>query len=202
MPILYRGGRFRRGRRFGELEVFEFAAPIGRRRCVLAAQDEVGTLPRYVSLRELDVKIAGRDVEQIRNWHRQHRLRAGRPPHPSRFPPTPSTSELATLMRCGVLHEARFALAILVNGTRKGEAATIRSDASFPSLRQLAARGLFTTPIAYATAVLAAAFATHLPVRHHGVFPPEALPPTARRAVLSGLRKRGIVIRRTIEPAD
>ena len=202
MPILYRGGRFRRGRRFGELEVFEFAAPIGRRRCVLAAQDEVGTLPRYVPLRELDVKIAGRDMEQIRNWHRQHRLRAGRPPHRSRFPPTPSTSELATLMRHGVLHEARFALAILVNGTRKGEAATIRSDASFPSLRQLAARGLFTTPIAYATAVLAAAFATHLPVRHHGVFPPEALPPAARRAVLSGLRKRGIVIRRTIEPAD
>jgi hypothetical protein len=105
-------------------------------------------------------------------------------------------------MRRGVLHDARFALAVLVNGTRKGEAVTIRYDASFPSLRQLAARGLYTTPIAYATAVLAAAFATHLPVRYHGVLPPEALPPAARRAVLSGLRKRGILIRRTIEPAD
>jgi hypothetical protein len=105
-------------------------------------------------------------------------------------------------MRRGLLHEARFALTVLTNGTRKGEAVTIRHDASFPSLQQLAARGLFTTPIAYATAVLAAAFATHLPVRRHGVFPPEALPPATRRTVLSSLRKRGIMIRRTIEPAD
>jgi saccharopine dehydrogenase-like NADP-dependent oxidoreductase len=201
-PILYRRGRFRRGRRFGELEVFEFPAPIGRRRCVLAAQDEVATLPRYLPIRELDVKIGGREVEQARDWHRQRRLRAGRPPHRSRFPPTPSPAELAVLMRRGVLHEARFAIAVLVHGTRKNEPVTLRYDVSFPSLQQLAARELFTTPIAYATAVLAASFAAQLPARHPGVFPPEVLPPAGRRAVLSGLRKRGIVIRRTIVPAD
>ena len=55
-PRIYRDGRFHFGKRFGEREVFRFPPPIGRVAVVLAAQDEVGTLPHSLRMRELDVE--------------------------------------------------------------------------------------------------------------------------------------------------
>ena len=58
-------GRFRIGMRFGEREVFRFPPPIGPVGVVLAAQDEVCTLPRVIPMRALDVKIGGNDFERL-----------------------------------------------------------------------------------------------------------------------------------------
>lgn len=46
-PRVYRDGRFSFGVRFGEREGFGFPSPIGHVGVVLAAQDEVTTLPRF-----------------------------------------------------------------------------------------------------------------------------------------------------------
>jgi saccharopine dehydrogenase-like NADP-dependent oxidoreductase len=54
-PQIYRGGKFQLGRRFSEVEKFRFVEPIGSARVVLAAQDEVATLPHFIPMRELDV---------------------------------------------------------------------------------------------------------------------------------------------------
>ncbi|HSB49692.1 MAG TPA: saccharopine dehydrogenase NADP-binding domain-containing protein, partial [Burkholderiales bacterium] len=51
-PPVYRQGRFHLGKRFGEREVFRFPPPIGPAGVVLAAQDEVVTLPRVLGMRE------------------------------------------------------------------------------------------------------------------------------------------------------
>jgi len=47
---------FRYGKRFGETEKFRFPPPIGEATVVLAAQDEVGTVPYFLPLREMDCK--------------------------------------------------------------------------------------------------------------------------------------------------
>src|SRR5258708_30713436 len=52
-PRIYRDGRFQLGKRFSEIEKFRFADPIGNARVVLAAQDEVATLPHFIPMREL-----------------------------------------------------------------------------------------------------------------------------------------------------
>src|SRR5258708_13560553 len=67
-PRIYRGGKFQLGKRFSEVEKFRFVEPIGTASVVLAAQDEVATLPRVISMRELDVKIGGNEIDRLRRW--------------------------------------------------------------------------------------------------------------------------------------
>jgi saccharopine dehydrogenase (NAD+, L-lysine forming) len=191
-PRVYRNGRFRLGARFGEREVFRFPPPIGPVGVVLAAQDEVCTLPRVIPMRALDVKIGGNDFDRLRRWYRMGRLRKSRGLPSKHFPKTPTPRQVARLMRHGALWHARFALAVVAHGVKGERYATIRWDASFPTLHQIRRRGRFTSPIAWATAHLAALFIKHFPSKLPGVYPPEALPRETHQAVLSGARTYGI----------
>jgi len=193
-PRLYRGGRFHLARRFSEPEWFHFPPPIGRARVMLAAQDEVGTLPYFLLLRDLDVKIGGNEIDRLRRWYRQGRLRAAHRPPASRFPRTLTPRQMARLIRRGLLTNARFALAVVAHGEKKGEHLERRWYATFPSLYQIRRQGLPTTPIAFATAHAAALFIKHFPRELWGVHPPEALPVQVRRAVLRDLKARGIAL--------
>src|ERR1700740_3609646 len=65
-PRIYRDGKFLLGKRFSEVEKFHFMEPIGTGHVVLAAQDEVATLPHFISMRELDVKIGGDEIDRVR----------------------------------------------------------------------------------------------------------------------------------------
>lgn len=203
-PPVYRNGRFGFGKRFGDRELFQFPRPIGRAGVVLAAQDEVVTLPRYFMMKEMDVKIGGNDFERLRRLYRQGRLRrsgkAGK-----RFPQTSTPRQLEKLLASGALYHARFAAAVVVRG-RKGERrAVVRWDASFPSLHQIRRREVYTSPIAWATAHMAALFVKHFPRDLPGVFPPEALPVATRQAILSGAGAYSIRVGKRLkllEPID
>jgi len=193
-PRIYRQGRFHFGKRFGEREVFRFPPPIGRVGVVLAAQDEVATLPRVLKLRELDVKIGGSDFERLRRWYRQGKLRRSHGLVSKRFPQTPTPRQVARLVAHGVLYRARFAAAVVAHGQKNGRHAVIRWDASFPTLRDMRRREVHASPIAWATAHLAALFVKHFPRELPGVHPPEALPARTRQAILAGARAYGIRI--------
>jgi len=190
-PPVYRDGRFHFGNRFGEREAFRFPRPVGRVGVLLAAQDEVVTLPRFLKLRELDVKIGGNDFERLRRLYRQGRLRkssgAGK-----RFPQTPTPRQMEKLLSGGLLYHARFAAAVVAVGRKDDHHAMVRYDASFPSLHQIRRREVYTSPIAWATAHLAALFVKHFPRGLAGVHPPETLPAKTRQAILSGARVYGI----------
>lgn len=190
-PPVYRDRRFHFGNRFGEREAFRFPRPVGRVGVMLAAQDEVVTLPRFLKLRELDVKIGGNDFERLRRLYRQGRLRkssgAGK-----RFPQTPTPRQMKMLLSGGLLYHARFAAAVVAVGRKDDHHAMVRYDASFPSLHQIRRREVYTSPIAWATAHLAALFVKNFPRGLAGVHPPETLPAKTRQAILSGARAYGI----------
>ena len=189
-PRIYRNTRFRLVQRFSERERFRFLPPIGEVGVVLAAQDEVGTLPHFIPMREMDVKIGGNEIERLRRWYRQGKLRKSRGLVAARFPKTPTPRQVAKLIRQGVLQNARFAAAVVVRGLKDDRPLLIRWDASFPTLYQIRQRGLFTSPIAFATAHLAALFVKHFPRELAGVYPPEALPAETRQAILADVRSR------------
>jgi hypothetical protein len=197
-PQIYRNGKFQLGKRFSEIEKFRFADPIGTARVVLAAQDEVATLPRFIPMRDLDVKIGGNEIDRLRRWHRQGRLSRSRGMTKQRFPQTSSPRMIAKLIRQGILQNARFAAAVLVRGVKRGKKEDqhllIRSDCTFPTLYQIRRQGRYTTPVAYATAHVAALFIKFLPRDLAGVFAPEMLPAETRRAILAGLRSHNIRI--------
>lgn len=195
-PRVYRNQRFSLAKRFSELEKFRFPDPIGNANVVLAAQDEAATLPYYIPMQDLDVKIGGNEFDRLRRWHKQGKLSKSRGISRRKFPDTSSPRKIASLIRQGILQNARFAAAVLVRGVKLGpkedEHLLIRSDASFPTLYQIRRQGRFTTPVAFATAHVAALFVKHFPVGLEGVFPPELLPVDTRRAILAGIRKQGI----------
>ena len=197
-PQIYRNGKFQLGKRFSEIEKFRFADPIGSARVVLAAQDEVATLPHFIAMRELDVKIGGNEIDRLRRWHKQGKLSRSRGMTRHRFPQTSSPRVIAKLIRQGILQNARFAAAVLVKGVKHGKKEDqhllIRSDCTFPTLYQIRQQGRYTTPVAYATAHVAALFIKYLPRDLAGVFAPETLPAETRRAILAGLRNHNIRI--------
>jgi saccharopine dehydrogenase-like NADP-dependent oxidoreductase len=197
-PRIYRNGKFQLGKRFSEVETFRFADPIGNARVVLAAQDEVATLPHTIPMKELDVKIGGNEIDRLRRWHKQGKLSRSRGMTKQRFPQTSSPRMIAKLIRQGVLQNARFAAAVLVQGLRRGKKddqhLLIRSDCTFPTLYQIRRQGRFTTPVAYATAHVAALFIRFFPRELAGVFAPEMLPAETRRAILAGIRDHSIRI--------
>jgi saccharopine dehydrogenase-like NADP-dependent oxidoreductase len=197
-PQIYRHGKFQLAKRFSEIEKFRFPDPIGTARVVLAAQDEVATLPHFIPMRELDVKIGGNEIDRLRRWHKQGKLTKSRGLTRQRFPQTSSPRAIAKLIRQGILQNARFAAAVLVQGVKRGkkqdQRLLLRSDCLFPSLYQIRQQGLFTTPVAYATAHVAAQFIKFLPRDISGVFAPEMLPAETRRAILAGIRTHSIRI--------
>jgi hypothetical protein len=105
---------------------------------------------------------------------------------------------IAKLIRQSILQNARFAAAVLVKGVKHGKKddqyLLIRSDGTFPTLYQIRQQGRFTTPVAYATAHVAALFIKFFPRELAGVFAPEMLPSETRRAILAGIRNSSIRI--------
>jgi len=192
LPRVVRDGRFKYGRRFGEHEKFRFPPPIGETTVVLAAQDEVGTVPYFLKLKEMDVKIGGNEIDRLRRWYRQGKLSKSRGLVASRFPKTPSPRQVARMIRQGKLQNARFAAAVIVRGTKQDRPMEVRYDALFPSLYQIRQRGLALSPVSYATAQMASLFIKHFPRDTAGVFPPGAIPQENRQSILKDMKARDI----------
>jgi Saccharopine dehydrogenase NADP binding domain len=195
-PRVYRHKKYILAKRFSELEKFRFPDPIGAANVVLAAQDEVATLPKFIAMDDLDVKIGGNEFDRLRRWHKQGKLSKSKGLARQRFPETSSPRKIASLIRRGALQNARFAASVLVRGVnhepKEDRYFVLRSDALFPTLYQIRQQGLFTTAVAYGTAHVAAQFVKFFPRDCEGVFAPEQLSLQTRRAILSGVRKHGI----------
>src|SRR5450755_187223 len=94
-PRVYRDGKFLMGKRFAELEKFRFPDPIGHATVVLAAQDEVATIPYLIALRNMDVKIGGNEFDRLRRWYKQGKLSKSRGMQKKNFPQTSSPRMIA-----------------------------------------------------------------------------------------------------------
>lgn len=191
---MYVDRRFRFGRHFGDRELFRFPAPIGPVSVVLAAQDEVITVPYAISMKSMDVKSGGSDIDRLRKWYKQGRLRKSRGPVASLFMRTPTPRTIHKLLRRRILHNAHFAASVIVEGIADKCPTTVRWDAAVPSLFLLRRQGLLCSPIAWATARMAALFIKHFPCDQFGVIPPESLSIDIRRAILRDARARGFRI--------
>src|SRR6267378_4441879 len=154
--------------------------------------------PGFIPIKDLDVKIGGSEFDRLRRWHKLGILSKSRGIPRQRFPETSSPRKIAALIRQGVLQNARFAASVIVIGvkhsSKEDQRLSIRSDVMFPTLYQIRRQGKFNTPVAYATAHVAALFVKYFPRDIEGVFPPEALPVEVRRAILAGVKKSGVKV--------
>ncbi len=189
-PRVYRNGRYQLARRFDELELFAVPPPIGAVPVVLAAQDEVATLPRFLRARNVDAKIGGNEISRLRELYLIGRLRPSRK-RGRLFPDTLEPAELDRLVRRGAVHKARFARCVVVTGNNGGLHFELRNCCVFPSLLRLRRRGIDATPVAFAAAESALLFVRHFPAQMNGVHAPEGLPMSVRGAILRDLEAAG-----------
>ena len=192
LPRIVRDGKFKFGKRFGEREKFRFPPPIGEATVVLAAQDEVGIVPYFVKLKEMDAKIGGNEIDRLRRWYKQGKLTKSRGMVASRFPKTSTPRQVAGMIRAGRLQNARFVAAIVVKGVKRDRPIEVRYDVIFPSLFQIRQLGLALSPVSYATAQMASLFIKHFPRDEAGVLSPGTLPLGNRQAIVKDLNSRGI----------
>ena len=193
---MYRSKKFKLAKRFSELEKFRFPDPIGPANVVLAAQDEVATLPYFIPMNDLDVKIGGNEFDRLRRWHKAGKLSRSRGMTKRNFPETSTPRAIAALIRRGILQNARFAATVLVHGVKRhprkdDQHLLIRSDAYFPTLYQIRRRGCsppqWPTPRHTLRLYSSKTFPWTLKVCF-----PEALPRETRREILAGMRKHSI----------
>src|SRR5258708_8650133 len=143
-------------------------------------------------MHNMEVKIGGNEFDRMSCWYKQGKLLKSRGTVRPRFPHTSSPRKIAKLIRRGELQNARFAAVVIVRGVKRGkkedQRLLIRTECLFPTLYQIRQQGLYTTPVAYATAHVAALFIKFFPRDLAGGFPPEALPVETRRAIVSAIR--------------
>src|SRR2546427_8555120 len=135
-PRIYRNGKLNLAKRFYEIEKFPFMDPIVTAQVVLAAQDVVATLPRFIPMRDLDAKIGGNEIDRLRRWHKQGKLSKSRGIVAQRFPKTPTPRMVAKLIRRGILQNARFAAAVVECRTKKEKGKLVRRGGARASLCQ------------------------------------------------------------------
>lgn len=75
-------------------------------------------------MRNMDVKIGGNEFDRLRRWHKQGKLSKSRGMQKKNFPQTSSPRMIASLIRQGVLQNARFAAVVLVSGIKRGKKKT------------------------------------------------------------------------------
>ena len=202
-PRVYRNGKFKMEKRFAELEKFRFADPIGNANVVLAAQDEVGTIPYFIPMRDMDVKIGGNEFDRLRRWYKQGKFRSRAASFASDFRKLLAARD-REIDSSGSL--AKRAFRSRGPGSRREtrqrqqrrRAIAGSNRLPLPDALSDSPAGPYTTPVAYATAHVAALFIKNFPRDLKGVFAPETLPADTRRAIIAGIRNNKVKITQKI----
>jgi len=121
-------------------------------------------------MRELDVKIGGNEIDRLRRGQAGETIEIPRMAK-LRFPQTSSPRMIAKLIRqesCKTRDSRSSAVRGKKHGKKEDLHLLIRSDCVFPTLYQIRRKGLFTTPVAYATAHVATLFIKFFPAGARG----------------------------------
>jgi saccharopine dehydrogenase-like NADP-dependent oxidoreductase len=204
--LVYVNKRFRFKEPFSEVSAYEFPPPFKRMYCYLISNDEVYTIPHFISTRYLDVKNAGSDIETLRTLYRLG-IFEDKPVHfrrmkilPKDFiysilPDVPTSKEMVGIVKKGVLENGFFGVFVETLGKVVGKKVLVKSYTVFPSQKMINDILPGATYITYPTGVCAIAFLKAIYKRKmQGVLPPEAFNKKIREKIVEELEKRKIII--------
>ncbi|MBI2984884.1 MAG: saccharopine dehydrogenase NADP-binding domain-containing protein [Candidatus Kerfeldbacteria bacterium] len=207
-PLVYRHGRYTSTKPFADAQQCNFPAPFGRRLAVSIYGDEVATIPRYISSRDVDYKASGTDVDfskalyRLGLFNRRPVTVHGRSVVPVELfaklaPRVPDPKTMIRLIRSGIVEQGTFLSVVETEGRVGRRHIRINAVARYPDLKKISRLFPGATYISYPTGVAAAAFALlhgRPGLMRQGVYPPEALDSSARKAVLLDLEQYGVTV--------
>ncbi|MDO8521407.1 MAG: saccharopine dehydrogenase NADP-binding domain-containing protein [bacterium] len=220
LPYVWDGEKFATKDNFDDEEVFDFPAPFINTTCYMIAQEDIGTLSRFIKTKYADFKAGGSEIEFARTLF-QLGLMKKRPikvaeqmVSPYQFlvkvwPEVPGIEETKKLVESDKLRNAHFWASVEVSGTEavrmenltSKEATThhkkktLRAYILFPNQSEINKIYPGANYVSYAAGLSAAIFAETIPsLAKKGVYPPEAMELKDCDAIIGKLRKNGIKI--------
>lgn len=207
-PLVYERGKFKFFEPFDQPEYYEYPQPIGKKRAYLVYGDEVATIPRFLKVRNVNLKAAGSDIEFLMALSNMGLL-SNNPLKINGAMVSPyeiltkivrrvtSVKEIIQKLKEGLLEEATFGLVVETVGKIKEEKKKMRGYIIFPSIKELIKIAPGSTHVSYPTALVAGIMATFMKKIQsvcQGVIAPEAIPKNIRRKIFSSLKKEGFNI--------
>lgn len=198
-PLVYYNGKFKLEEPFMGEEEFTFPLPIGKKKVYYFAQDEVGSLPLYVKMKNLDVKAFDNNID-VSKLLVQLGLTSQEKIEVKDFKISPIQFLSAVLPDSPPgtekkFKESIFAISIEAIGKSKGRKKTFKYSVVFPKQRDIEKLGLGANFISYPTALSVKLFAmAFLNIERKGVFPPEAIEDNVRREILRELERSKVKI--------
>jgi saccharopine dehydrogenase-like NADP-dependent oxidoreductase len=198
-PLVYAKGKFKIVEPFSGAEAYKFPAPFGKKKVSLICQEEIGTIPFFIKLKNIDIK----DFDDQADIHKflyelgltsRKKIKFG----DIEISPFEFVSKVLPNISFNnedpKFNEAQFAFAVEARGKIKGKKKAVRYFVAFPKQKTINGLGLNANFISYPTALSAKIFAMAMPkVKAKGIIPPEALEKEIRKYILSELRQAGHV---------
>lgn len=204
-PLVYHEGKFKIKEPFTGIEDYKFPEPFGKKRVGLLCQDEVGTIPFFIKLKNIDVKAYDNQGDIYKFLYTlgltsQEKIDLnGIKITPFEFV-NKVLPEISFDFKDTKFDDAQFAFAIEASGKANGKKKRIRYFVSFPNQKYINELGFNANFISYPTALSAKIFAMAIPlIKTKGIIPPEALDKQIRKFILSELNKtKHIIIKKEI----
>jgi saccharopine dehydrogenase (NAD+, L-lysine-forming) len=199
-PLIYKNGKFKIVEPFSGKEDYKFPIPYGTKQVNMICQDEIGTIPFFIKLKNIDIKDYDDQVD-IHKFLYELGLTSKKKIKFGEVEISPFEFVNKVLPNVSFnsedpkFKEAQFAFAVEASGKIKGKKRTIRYFISFPSQKEINKLGLNANFISYPTALSAKIFAMSIPrIKTKGIIPPEALDKEIRKFILSELDRTNHVI--------
>ena len=202
-PLVYRNGKFKIMEPFSGEETYNFPKPYGLQKVNLICQDEIGTIPFFIKLKNIDIKDYDNQIDIHKFLYKLGIVSKEKIPFGDIMI---SPFEFANKILPDVqfnstdpqFDAAQFGFAIEAAGKIKGKKKTLRYFVLFPKQKDINKLGLTANFISYPTALSAKIFAmAMLKIKTKGIIPPEALDSEVRAYVLSELKKtKGVIIKK------
>ncbi|GAB6183217.1 saccharopine dehydrogenase family protein [Thermodesulfovibrio hydrogeniphilus] len=207
-PVIFENGKFKQVEPFSNLEYYHYLEPIGWRRAYHVLGEEVATIPRFIKVKNVDIKAGGSDIEFMMALYNmgllsEKQLRInGTLVSPYEvlkkiISKVSSLRELVKKVKEGVLEEAILGIVVEGRGKIKEKRKIIRGYLISPSIKELNRMAPGTTHVSYSTALVACIMAKFIRKIHtecNGIIPPEAIPKKIRRKIFSELSKEGFKV--------
>jgi len=202
--LVYRNYKFFLKEPFTERETYDYPS-FGKIPCYLLAHDEVFTIPHFIKVRNVDVKGGGSDIEILLALYKlgifeDEKIKVGEVRiSPKRFAysivrGTPTTKEFIKIINQGIIEDAFFGLFVDCKGFLRNNKILMKTYLTFS--QKIINKKLYgANYISYPTALCSVLFLKSVyKKRLYGVFPPEALPKSARKKFLNELEKKEIIL--------
>ena len=194
-PLVYQNGKFKIVEPFSDTESYTFPKPYGKREVSLICQDEIGTIPFYIKLKNIDIKDYDNQVDIHQFLYKlgiisKEKIKFGK----MKISPFEFAAKVLPNVSFGIddpkYADAQFAFAIEATGKVKKRRKRLRYYVSFPRQKELNKLRLGANFVSYPAALCAKLFAMAIPrIKTVGIIPPEALDKEVRRFIVSELVK-------------